>query len=213
MELKVSIKKNLSEFTLDMDVHVAKECIGLMGPSGSGKSMFLKCIAGIETPDQGRIQLDDQILFDSQQKINLSPQKREIGYLFQGYALFPNMTVEKNIETGLKAKGLPKDLRKEKVAKIMEQIQISNLSNRSPDQLSGGQKQRTALARLLVYEPKVLLFDEPCSALDASLKEEIYPELKAILDAMECPAILVSHDEREVQTLCKKYFRIERGML
>ena len=109
MSLEVKIKKKLKEFTLESELHVETGCTGLMGPSGSGKSITLKCIAGVQTADSGRIILDGRVLYDSEKKINLSPQKRKIGYLFQGYALFPNMTIEENIKTGLKAKKLPKD--------------------------------------------------------------------------------------------------------
>ena len=109
MSLEVKIKKKLKEFTLESELNVETGCTGLMGPSGSGKSITLKCIAGVETADSGRIVLDGKILYDSEKKIDLPPQKRKIGYLFQGYALFPNMTIEENIKTGLRAKGFPKD--------------------------------------------------------------------------------------------------------
>ena len=132
-----------------------------MGPSGSGKSMTLKCIAGIEQPDSGEIILNKNPLFDSSKKIDFPPQKRKIGYLFQGYALFPNMTVEENIQCGLKAKKLAKPDRERRTVEMMEKFRIKELAKRYPRQLSGGQKQRTALARLMVYEPDVILLDEP----------------------------------------------------
>ena len=185
MSLEVKIKKKLKEFTLESELNVETGCTGLMGPSGSGKSITLKCIAGVETADSGRIVLDGKILYDSEKKIDLPPQKRKIGYLFQGYALFPNMTIKENIKTGLRAKGFPKD--------------------------SGGQKQRTALARMLVCEPEVILMDEPFSALDEYLREQMQDELSNMLAMLDKPAILVSHSSKEVENLCDKKYHIQRG--
>ena len=159
MNLEVKIQKKLKEFQLEASFSVGNECVGLMGPSGSGKSMTLKCIAGIEPPDRGEIILNKNPLFDSTKKIDLPPQKRKIGYLFQGYALFPNMTVEENIQCGLKAKKLAKSDRARRTEEMMEKFRIKELAKRYPRQLSGGQKQRTALARLMVYEPDVILLD------------------------------------------------------
>ena len=157
MSLEVKIKKKLKEFTLESELNVETGCTGLMGPSGSGKSITLKCIAGVETADSGRIVLDGKILYDSEKKIDLPPQKRKIGYLFQGYALFPNMTIEENIKTGLRAKGFPKDEIEQKTNDMMKRFHIEELAKRYPRQISGGQKQRTALARMLVCEPEVIL--------------------------------------------------------
>ena len=171
MSLEVKIKKKLKEFTLKSELNVETGCTGLMGPSGSGKSITLKCIAGVETADSGRIVLDGKILYDSEKKIDLPPQKRKIGYLFQGYALFPNMTIEENIKTGLRAKGFPKDEIEQKTNDMMKRFHIEELAKRYPRQISGGQKQRTALARMLVCEPEVILMDEPFSALDEYLRD------------------------------------------
>ena len=136
MSLEVKIKKKLKEFTLESELHVETGCTGLMGPSGSGKSITLKCIAGVQTADSGRIILDGRVLYDSEKKINLSPQKRKIGYLFQGYALFPNMTIEENIKTGLKAQKLPKDEIKQKANDMMKRFHIEELAKRYPRQIS-----------------------------------------------------------------------------
>ena len=166
--LEVQIYKKLAEFDLDVSFQVNDNISGLMGASGSGKSMTLKCIAGIETPDQGRIVLNDRVLFDSEKKINVPIQKRNVGYMFQSYALFPNMDVYENISVGLRARKVNDvDI---VVRKVMKQFQISELASRYPKQLSGGQRQRVALARLMAYEPDVLLLDEPFSALDEDLK-------------------------------------------
>ena len=195
MSLEVKIKKKLKEFTLESELNVETGCTGLMGPSGSGKSITLKCIAGVETADSGRIVLDGKILYDSEKKIDLPPQKRKIGYLFQGYALFPNMTIEENIKTGLRAKGFPKDEIEQKTNDMMKRFHIEELAKRYPRQISGGQKQRTALARMLVCEPEVILMDEPMSALDpisTSKIEDLVLELKK-----DYTIIMVTHNMQQ----------------
>ena len=166
MKLEVVIFKKMSEYDLDVCFESYEDCLGLMGPSGSGKSMVLKCIAGIMTPDAGRIVLDDEVLFDSDLKINISPQKRKIGYMFQNYALFDHMNVYQNIAAPLKAHHEDKQVIKEKVQQIMKDFQIDDLQKRYPRQLSGGQKQRVALARLLVYDTNLVLLDEHLEIID-----------------------------------------------
>ena len=206
--LEVQIYKKLAEFDLDVSFQVNDNISGLMGASGSGKSMTLKCIAGIETPDQGRIVLNDRVLFDSEKKINVPIQKRNVGYMFQSYALFPNMNVYENISVGLRARKV-KDV--DIVAqKVMKQFQISELASRYSKQLSGGQRQRVALARLMAYEPDVLLLDEPFSALDEDLKEDLLRELKSELQISK-PVIFVSHNKEEVNELCDFKYKIKQG--
>ena len=202
MSLEVKIKKKLKEFTLESELNVETGCTGLMGPSGSGKSITLKCIAGVETADSGRIVLDGKILYDSEKKIDLPPQKRKIGYLFQGYALFPNMTIEENIKTGLRAKGFPKDEIEQKTNDMMKRFHIEELAKRYPRQISGGQKQRTALARMLVCEPEVILMDEPTSALDpisTSKIEELAMDLKD-----RYTIIIVTHNMQQAARISDK---------
>ena len=165
----------------------------------------------METADSGRIILDGKILYDSEKKIDLPPQKRKIGYLFQGYALFPNMTIKENIKTGLKAKRFPKDEIEQKTNDMMKRFHIEELAKRYPRQISGGQKQRTALARMLVCEPEVILMDEPFSALDEYLREQMQDELSDMLAMLDKPAILVSHSNKEVENLCDKKYHIQRG--
>ena len=170
LQLGVEIKKKLKEFDLDISFSAGKGCLGILGPSGCGKSMTLKSIAGIVTPDSGRIALQyakgeaagGRVLYDSALKINEKPQMRRVGYLFQNYALFPNMSVEENIAAGLK--GMEK--KKAKVGEMIERFRLTGLEKRYPGQLSGGQQQRVALARILAYEPEALLLDEPFSAMD-----------------------------------------------
>ena len=206
--LEVQIYKKLAEFDLDISFQVDDNILGLMGASGSGKSMTLKCIAGIETPDQGRIVLNGRVLFDSKKKINVPIQKRNVGYMFQSYALFPNMNVYENISVGLRARKV-KDV-DIVVQKVMQQFQIFELASRYPKQLSGGQRQRVALARLMAYEPDVLLLDEPFSALDEDLKKDLLQELKSELQISK-PVIFVSHDKEEVNYLCDLKYKIKQG--
>ena len=208
--LEVQIYKKLAEFDLDASFQVDDNILGLMGASGSGKSMTLKCIAGIETPDCGRIVLNGRVLFDSEKKINVPIQKRNVGYMFQSYALFPNMSVYENVCVGLKARKV-KDV-DGVVKKVMQQFRISELASRYPKQLSGGQRQRVALARLMVYEPDVLLLDEPFSALDEDLKEDLLRELKMELQISK-PVIFVSHNKEEVNDLCDLKYKIKEGEL
>lgn len=206
--LEVQIYKKLAEFDLDVSFQVDDNILGFMGASGSGKSMTLKCIAGIETPDQGRIVLNGRVLFDSEKKINVPIQKRNVGYMFQSYALFPNMNVYENISVGLRARKV-KDV-DIVVQKVMQQFRIFELASRYPKQLSGGQRQRVALARLMAYEPDVLLLDEPFSALDEDLKEDLLQELKSELQISK-PVIFVSHDKEEVNYLCDLKYKIKQG--
>ena len=206
--LEVQIYKKLAEFDLDVSFQVNDNILGLMGASGSGESMTLKCIAGIETPDQGRIVLNDRVLFDSEKKINVPIQKRNVGYMFQSYALFPNMDVYENISVGLRARKV-KDV-DIVVQKVMQQFRIFELASRYPKQLSGGQRQRVALARLMAYEPDVLLLDEPFSALDEDLKEDLLRELKSELQISK-PVVFVSHNKEEVNELCDFKYKIKLG--
>jgi len=213
MLLEVDIRKQLKEFTLDVNFSIENSTMGLMGSSGSGKSMTLKCIAGIERPDAGRIVLDGKVLFDSEKGINLPPQERRIGYLFQSYALFPNMSVEENILCGLDNKKASSEEKKLALENLVDKFELRGLEQRYPRQISGGQKQRVALARMLAAEPRVLLFDEPFSALDSDLKQELQQRLLQILKEHAGVAILVSHDAREVDFLAKYCRKIVKGEL
>ena len=157
MALLVDIEKTLGSFHLQVQLEAGDEVLGLCGNSGCGKSLTLRCIAGVEKPDRGRIILNGVTLFDSEKHINLSPQKRRTGLLFQNYALFPNMTVRQNIRTGTLRNHRTEEERNRKVADIMENFGLSDLAGHYPRQLSGGQQQRTALARILVSEPQILI--------------------------------------------------------
>lgn len=213
MYLEVDIYKKLSEFDLDVHFKIDEICLGVMGPSGSGKSMTLKCIAGIETPDSGRIVLNGRVLYDSEKHINLTPQERNIGYMFQNYALFPNMTVYDNIAAPLMARKQDKTTIHDSVMQMMKDLQIEGLEKRYPRQLSGGQKQRVALARLLIYNAEVILLDEPFSALDEYLKDELLKETKTKLDAYHRPVVFVSHNRDEIKALSYDMYIIKRGKM
>lgn len=213
MGLYVNIAKRLNQFNLQVEFNLENGLTGLMGASGSGKSMTLKCIAGIELPDSGKIVLDGKVLFDSEAKVNLPPQKRNVGYLFQSYALFPNMNVVENILCGLQAKGLSDAEATARAQKLVEKFKLQGLEKSYPRQLSGGQKQRVALARLLAAEPEVILLDEPFSALDEDLKEDLQRELRAALAEFGGVALLVSHNKSEIKKLCNSAYVIKQGQV
>lgn len=207
--LKVNIQKKLNEFDLEVDFELKKGCLGILGPSGCGKSMTLKSVAGIVDPDKGVISLktdDETTYFDSDNKINLKPQKRNVGYLFQNYALFPNMTVEENVGIGLAKGGDEK-----RVSEMIKRFHLEGLEKRYPRQLSGGQQQRVALARILAYGPDVILLDEPFSAMDTFLKEQLRMELVNLLDDFDGFSILVTHDRDEVFQFCDELIVMDKG--
>lgn len=208
--LKVNIKKKLNKFDLEVRFETDKDIIGLIGSSGSGKSMTLKCIAGIEKPDSGYIILNDRVLFDSEKKINVKTQDRHIAYLFQNYALFPNMTVYKNIFISVNKK-YSLDEKQDKVMDIVKVLELEGLENKFPNELSGGQQQRVALARIVVNEPEYLLLDEPFSALDAFLKWNLAKELKETIKSFDKGTLFVSHNINEVYYLCKRSIILSNG--
>lgn len=212
MKLVVDIKKDFGSFVLSSSFETEDLITGVLGSSGSGKSMTLKCIAGIVTPDEGYIALDDKVLFDSSKKINVRPQERKVGYLFQNYALFPAMTVKKNIMCGLK-KEKNREEKKRKYEEALELLHLEGLENRLPSQLSGGQAQRTALARIIVSEPDLLLLDEPFSALDAFLRRSLQTELLSLLKSLGKEAILVTHSAREVRRMTSYLFVMKDGKI
>lgn len=210
MGLLVDIKKKLKEFTLEIFLETDGEYLGILGASGSGKSMTFKCIAGIETPDEGKIILNGKVLFDSEKKINLKPQERNVGYLIQNYALFPHMTVEENIGAGLRC---PQKEKYSKVAELMGIFNIKGLEKKYPNQLSGGQQQRVALARALIYNPDVLLLDEPFSALDSYLKDKLQTEILELLKLYKGEVLMVTHDRDEAYRLCEKLAIVDKGRI
>ena len=209
MSLYVDIEKQLGSFHLRVQFQAENEVTALLGASGCGKSMTLRCIAGIVTPDRGRIVLHDRVLFDSEKKVNLPPQQRKLGYLFQNYALFPNMTVEKNILCGIRTGS-----RREKSAALadaLRRFRLEGLERHYPAQLSGGQQQRVALARILCSQPEVILLDEPFSALDSYLKWDLELKLSDFLENFSGPILWVSHDRGEVFRNCKRVCILDQG--
>ncbi|WP_418390672.1 sulfate/molybdate ABC transporter ATP-binding protein [[Clostridium] scindens] len=209
MAIEVRIKKKLGNFQLDIDFKTEENRIGILGASGCGKSMTLKCIAGIETPDEGRIIVDGTLLYDSAKKISLKPQKRHIGYLFQNYALFPTMTVEENIAAGLQGRNEEK---RRRVVEMMEKFQLLGLGKQLPGELSGGQQQRVALARIMAYEPEVILLDEPFSALDDFLKDRLAQEMLDLLKDYRGTVVLVSHSRDEIYRFTRELLTMADGM-
>ena len=209
--LKVNIQKKLKEFDLEVNFELKKGCLGILGPSGCGKSMTLKSVAGIVDPDKGVVSLttdEETIYFDSKKKINLKPQQRNVGYLFQNYALFPNMTVEENI-----ACGLSKNQDGRRVSEMIKRFHLEGLEKRYPRQLSGGQQQRVALARILAYGPDVLLLDEPFSAMDTYLKEQLRIELSNSLKDFDGFSILVTHNRDEAFQFCDELLILDEGKI
>ncbi len=209
MELIVDIKKKLSGFSLHANFTAGAEPLGLLGASGSGKTMTLRCIAGIDKPDSGKIILNGRVLYDSEKGINLPIRNRKVGFLFQNYALFPHMTVEENIGFGLGQ--LNKNQRNDIVQRQIQMIKLEGLEKRRPSQLSGGQQQRVALARALAIEPEVLLLDEPFSALDDYLSHKMIQQLIETMSHYKAITLFVSHNVDEVYRIFRKLIILSDG--
>ncbi len=189
-------------FMLDIQVRSHREQVILFGPSGVGKSLTVKCIAGLLTPDSGTIKIKNSVLFDKQNNINIAPQARNVGYILQNYALFPHLNIAQNVGFGLNRKGWLNRITPENHEKIhhwLERFQIADLARQYPDQLSGGQQQRVALARALIIEPELLLLDEPFSALDKKLRMYMREEVQELQEELKIPLMLITHDEEDIQ--------------
>lgn len=207
MALSVDIRKKLGKFQLQVQFEAGDERLALLGASGCGKSLTLRCVAGIIRPDAGKIVLDGITLFDSAAGVDLPPQRRRVGYLFQQYALFPNMTVRQNIAAAVRDRAA----QEETVSTLLRRFRLEELAGLKPGQLSGGQQQRTALARILASRPQVLLLDEPFSALDSYLKSQLELELMETLDQFPGTVLWVSHDRGEVFRSCQRVCVIDGG--
>lgn len=209
MSYYIDIEKNFGRFFLKVKLSGEDEIIALLGASGSGKTLTLKCIAGIEKPDKGKIVIDGITFFDSDKNINLEPGKRKVGFLFQNYALFPNMTIRENLSCVISKED--RDKKNELIAKISQNYEIGDLLDAYPDSLSGGQKQRVALARIMLTSPNILLLDEPFSALDSHLKFKIEQDLHERINKFGKTVILVSHDRDEVYRLSDTTAIVDNG--
>ena len=212
MSLSVDIRKDLGAFRLDVRFGAEDGVTCLLGASGCGKSMTLKCIAGIEKPDEGHIELDGRVLYDSKEKIDLPPQQRRVGYLFQNYALFPNMTVRQNVLCGL-CRERDREEKERRLRDMLRMLRLEGLENHRPHQLSGGQQQRVALARILVSDPQLLLLDEPFSALDGHLRDALKIELRDLLQRYGHEVLLVTHDRTEAYNMGREIAVMDAGRI
>jgi molybdate transport system ATP-binding protein len=202
MGLSVRVKKTLGAFTLDAAWAIGNELSVLFGYSGAGKSLTLQMIAGLVRPDAGSIALNDRPLFDSSTRLNLTPQERSFGYVFQDLALFPHMTVEENILFG--GHGIERVERRDRMRVMIERFRLEGLEKKHPSKISGGQKQRVAFARALIRRPDALLLDEPFSALDAPLRAEMRGLLRDVQRELVIPVVLVTHDREEALDLADR---------
>lgn len=207
--VEISIVKHLASFTLEVAWTAGDGVAVLFGPSGSGKSLTLRCLAGLERPDSGRMVVNGRVFFDSAAGLHLAPQHRRTGYVFQGYALFPHLTVGENIAFGLR--GQPRAERQRRTAEVLERLGLGGLERRSPRELSGGQQQRVALGRALAIDPDLLLLDEPLSALDAPLRRQLRDDLERTLREWGKPTVLVTHDLSEAYQLADRVVVYDHG--
>lgn len=206
--LAVEVNKKLPDFTLQVKFVVERDILVLFGPSGCGKTTLLRCISGLIKPDKGRILYDGQVFYDSETNAFVPPRSRNIGYMFQDYALFPHMSAQKNIWYGVKQKNSQTI---EMYHQLLELLKIEHLEKRYVDQMSGGEKQRVALARALMAKPKILMLDEPMSALDSATRSELQAELKKMQKLWEIPFVLVTHDKDEAKNLGHKILFLNKG--
>ncbi len=207
--LEISVQKTVGTFRLDASWSAPEPVVALFGASGAGKSLTLHCIAGLVTPDAGRLQRDDVVLFDHRLGIDLRPQARQIGFVFQGYALFPHLTVEENLRFGLV--GWTSAARRRRVAELLETLELGPVAGLKPAQLSGGQQQRVALGRAIAPDPALLLLDEPFSALDQPLRRQVREDLGRLIRRNGQPTVLVSHDLADAFQLADRIVVYDRG--
>lgn len=206
------MKKDLWHFELEIAIRLSNQILVLWGPSGCGKTTILNMLSGLLRPDEGSIRLNERVLFSSSNGIDIPARDRQVGYVFQEYALFPHKTVLENIRYGIRRS--PRNrlvIVRPDLDPLMESFGIKHLAHRYPNQLSGGEQQRTAIARALVVDPRLLLLDEPFSALDASTKEHLRHEIKQLHHRWQIPFIIVTHDREDAAFLADELVEIERG--
>jgi len=208
-QVDLALTKRFPGFTLDVAWTAGEGVVVLFGPSGAGKSVTLRCLAGLERPDAGRIAINGRTFFDAAAGVNLPPQARRLGYVFQGYALFPHLTVGENVAFGLR--GRPPAEQRRRAAEVIERLGLGGLEHRAPRELSGGQQQRVALGRALAVDPELLLLDEPLSALDAPLRRQLRDDLERTLRDWRVPTVLVTHDLSEAYQLADRVVVYDRG--
>lgn len=218
MRIKIHIQKKMTAqkrtFNLNIRVETDTTRLALFGPSGAGKTLTLNAIAGLLKPDAGMIAFNDQVLFDSKDKINLSAKERQIGYVFQDYALFPHLTVSENIAFGLKKRLWHKQrYETEKINKYLDIFGLTDFAACFPKDISGGQSQRVALARALVCDPRLLLLDEPFSALDPYLRKKMRDEFQSLIDRFEIPVIMITHDYDDLSAFADVVAVFEEGRI
>jgi molybdate transport system ATP-binding protein len=207
--LSLAIRRRLPGFELDVAWDAEERVVALFGPSGAGKTLTLQCLAGLSRPDVGRIVVNGQVFFDSAAAVDVRPQARRLGYVFQGYALFPHLSVAQNVSFGLR--GWPRATRQRRTGEVLERLGLAPLAARRPRELSGGQQQRVALGRALAVDPLLLLLDEPLSALDQPLREALRDDLRRVLDEWQIAAVVVTHDFTEAYRLADRIVVYENG--
>ena len=213
LSLKKQLRTGVGPFTLEVGFRSAAQRLVLYGPSGAGKTQTLRMIAGITPPDSGWVRVAGRTLFDAAAGLNLSPQQRQVGYVFQDYALFPHLTVRQNIAFALR-RGWRNPLRREPLPEAdrwIEQFGLQEVAGQLPHQISGGQRQRTALARALVTRPTALLLDEPFAALDKALRHRLREELLELQTSLQLPLLLITHDEDDVDRLAQEVVQLDAG--
>lgn len=218
MHMYFKIKKKLDHFAVDLEYEFDQGVLVIQGESGAGKTTILDCISGLSMPDEGKISIQDRVIFDSAAGTNVPARSRNIGYLFQNYALFPNMTVYQNIVYGIRNKQDYRDKgQKDELLRyaeyIMETFGIAHLRKKHPNRISGGEKQRVALSRAIVTKPSLLLLDEPFSALDQQTKETIYQQFDYFKKNFQIPTILITHDPRESRMFADRRIMIKEGKI
>ncbi len=212
MTLKASMARSLRDFTLDVSVEAKdSEIVALMGENGCGKTTVFNIISGLMTADSGRVSINDTVLFDGEAGIDVPPEKRNIGYLFQSYALFPHMSVYDNIAFGLRMRACPKDAMGESMKRLLDSVDLWPLRNERASRLSGGQKQKVALCRALAIGPSIFLLDEPLSAIDAEARKAMRHDLKAFIKNAAVPAFIVTHSAREATEMADRVYVMEKG--